>query len=240
VNNTLRVGAAFPDPAFNNMNGDGGLDISVVRAIGEELRLDVDFVRYRGRDFDAIFDRLDAGDYGCVTSGTTVTPDRERLAAFCEPYLVSGQSLAVNVDRHPHVRSADDLAGLTIGVQRSNTSQPIANRLVAQGKAGAVRVYDYGMIKTAIDDVAAGRCDAFMKLGPVLTEVVRSVGGVQVVQRGISTERIAIAVRREDAVMLRRLNAAAARLQEDGRLSQFRLKWLGSAPLDQSASKQPG
>ena len=69
-------------------------------------------------------------------SGTTVTPERRRKAAFAPPYLVSGQSLAVDAARLPRVRSVDDLAGLTIGVQHGNTSQPIAERLVAEGKAG--------------------------------------------------------------------------------------------------------
>jgi ABC-type amino acid transport substrate-binding protein len=48
---------------------------------------------------------------------------------FCEPYLISGQSLAVDVNRLPDVRSVDDLSGLTIGVQQGNTSRPIAERL---------------------------------------------------------------------------------------------------------------
>jgi ABC-type amino acid transport substrate-binding protein len=38
------------------------------------------------------------------------------------------------------VKSIDDLTGLTIGVQQGNTSQPIADRLVAEGKAANVRV----------------------------------------------------------------------------------------------------
>ena len=63
------------------------------------------------------------------------------MAAFAPPYLVSGQSLAVDTERFPTVRSVDDLVGLTIGVQQGNTSQPIAERLVAHGKAKAVRVY---------------------------------------------------------------------------------------------------
>jgi hypothetical protein len=44
---TLKVGAAFPDPPFNGANGDGGLDISMMRAIGEVLGLTVEFVPYR-------------------------------------------------------------------------------------------------------------------------------------------------------------------------------------------------
>jgi ABC-type amino acid transport substrate-binding protein len=235
VTSTVRVGAAFPDPPFNGGNDGDGLDISLMRTIGEELGVRVEFVDYSGADFNKIFDRLDAGEFDCVTSGTTVTPDRARRAAFCEPYLVSGQSLAVNVERHPHVHTVDDLVGLTIGVQEGNTSEPIANELVAQGKAKAVRVYDYSMIKAGIDDVAAGRCDAFMKLAPVLTELVRHADGVQVVLRGISTERIAIAVRRGNSGLQSRLCTAQASVDNDGRLAQIRRKWLGSPLLDQSA-----
>ena len=116
------------------------------------------------------------------------------MAAFAPPYLVSGQSLAVDTERFPTVRSVDDLAGLTIGVQQGNTSQPIAERLVAHGKAKAVRVYRYGDIRTALTDLTTGGCDAFMKLAPVLTELVGPVAGVEVVQRNLSRENIAIAV----------------------------------------------
>jgi polar amino acid transport system substrate-binding protein len=233
---TLRVGAAVPDPPFNGAKSNGGLDISMMRAIGQVLGMTVELVEYPGADFNGIFDVLNAGDYDCVTAGTTVTPGRERVAAFCEPYLISGQSLAVDVGRNPQVRTTDDLAGLTIGVQQGNTSLPIAEKLVGQGKAKAVRVYDYGNIRAAIADLTTGGCDVFMKLAPVLTELVRPVEGVEVVQRGISTERIATAVRHSDGELLRRINAAQDELEKDGRLPEIRRAWLGSPLLDQSGA----
>ena len=134
----------------------------------------------------------------------------------------------------PQVRSVDDLAGLTIGVQQGNTSQPIADRLVADGKAAAVRVYDYGDIRTALADLTTGGCDAFMKLAPVLTELVKPVAGVEVVQRGITTERIAIAVATTDAALLARINAAQVQLEENETLPGIRQRWTGSPRLDQS------
>jgi polar amino acid transport system substrate-binding protein len=236
----LKIGAAFPDPPFNGANDDGGLDIAMMQAIGEVLGATVEFAPFPGADFNGIFDALNSGDYDCVTAGTTVTAGRKRLAAFCEPYLISGQSLAVDVTRHPQVHTVDDLAGLTIGVQQGNTSQAIAEALVAQGKAKAVRVYDYGTIRTAITDLTTGGCDAFMKLAPVLTELVRPVDGVEVVQGGISTERIATAVRRSDGTLLHRINAAQNELEKTGRLPHLRRTWLGSPLLDQSGATPPG
>jgi ABC-type amino acid transport substrate-binding protein len=211
----------------------GGLDVDLVDAIGVALGSSVSLIAYRGSDFDGIFDALTAGTYDCVIAGTTVTPDRERLAAFAPPYLVSGQSLAVDIERFPRVRSIDDLAGLTIGVQQGNTSQPIAEHLVAQGKAGAVRVYEYGSIRSGLSDLTTGGCDAFMKLAPVLTELVREVQDVEVVQRGLSREEIAIAVALGDGSLLERIAGAQTELEVDGTLQRLRRKWLGNPYRDQ-------
>ncbi|MFY9922166.1 MAG: ABC transporter substrate-binding protein [Mycobacterium sp.] len=231
---TLRVGAAYPDPPFNGMPDDGGLDIDLMTAVADKLNMRVKFVPYEGADFNGIFDGLTAKDFDCVAAGTTVTPEREKKAAFAPPYLISGQSLAVDTRRLPNVHSIDDLEGLTIGVQQGNTSGPIAEKLVADGKAARVKVYDYGSIRAALDDLTTGGCDAFMKLAPVLTELVKPITDVEVVQRGLSTENIAIAVGLGDQELLARISVAQAEREEDGTLQRIRRKWLGNPYADQS------
>ena len=231
---TLRVGAAFPDPPFNGMPDGGGLDIDLMAEIASVLGMSVEFVPHGGADFNGIFDALNSGTFDCVAAGTTVTPEREKKAAFAPPYLISGQSLAVDTRRLPYVRSIDDLEGLTIGVQQGNTSGPTADKLVAEGKAARVRVYDYGEIRTALADLTTGGCDVFMKLAPVLTELVKPIAGVEVVQRGISTENIAIAVGLEDQRLLARITVAQEELERNGTLQQIRKKWLGNPYTDQT------
>lgn len=232
---TLRVGAAFPDPPFNGMPANGGLDIDLLTAIAEALGAAVEFIPYEGADFNGIFDGLGTA-YDCVAAGTTVTAERETKAQFVPPYLISGQSLAVDTARLPEVKSIDDLAGLTIGVQQGNTSQPIAEALVAHGKAEGVRVYGYGTIRTALTDLTTGGCDAFMKLAPVLTELVKPLPGVEVVQRGISVEDIALAVGLDDQALLARITVAQTELECNGTLPRIRQKWLGNADADQSSA----
>ena len=231
---TLRVGAAFPDPPFNGMPDGGGLDIDLMTEIAGALGMNVEFIAYDGADFNDVFDALNDGAYDCVTAGTTVTPERERKAKFVTPYLIAGQALAVDVNRLPRVHSIDYLEGLIIGVQQGNTSQPIAEQLVADGKAAGVRVYDYDAIRSALTDLTTGGCDAFMKLAPVLTELVKPIAGVDVVQRGISTENIAIAVALENQKLLSRITVAQTGLEEDGTLQRIRRKWLGNPYADQS------
>ena len=231
---TLTVGVAYPDPPFNGMPDDGGLDIDLMTAVADKLGVGVEFVPYKGADFNGIFDALDAKDFDCVAAGTTVTSEREKKAKFAPPYLISGQSLAVDTRRLPGVHAVDDLEGLTIGVQQGNTSVPIAEKLAADGRAARVRVYGYGSIRTALEHLTTGGCDAFMKLAPVLTELVKPLPNLEVVQRGITTENIAIAVGPDDQELLARITVAQAELEEDGTLQRIRRKWLGNPYTDQA------
>jgi len=229
----LRIGSAFPDPPFNgDARAPSGLDVDLMNALARELGLRAQFVPFRGEDFNGIFAGL-GSDYDCVASGTTVTPQREQLAAFGPAYLVSGQALAVDVATHPDVRRIDDLAGLVIGVQDGNTSEPLARRLVEDGKAAAVKVYAYDRIREAIADVMSGACDAIMKLEPVLTELVRPTPRVGVVLRGLSVERIAVATRIGDPLGAR-LATAQEQLESDGTLARLRQRWLGTAGREQT------
>jgi ABC-type amino acid transport substrate-binding protein len=104
-------------------------------------------VRYEGADFNGIFAGLDDGSYDCIASGTTITPARRKIADFCASYAVSGQILIVDVSRHPNVHGIADLKGLVIGVQQGNTSQRVAETLVAEHRAARVRVYAYDEIE---------------------------------------------------------------------------------------------
>ncbi|MCK0175243.1 MULTISPECIES: ABC transporter substrate-binding protein [Mycobacteriaceae] len=226
---TLRVGVVVPDPPFSSMSGDGdapaGLDIDLMTAIAERLSETVEFVACEG-DFDAVLARLGTV-YDCVAAGITVTPEREQMAAFVPPYLISGQALAVDTARQPEVRSVDDLEGLTVGVCRGSSAGIVADQLVADGKAGAVRRYDR-------PGEWVGDCDAFIALSPVLAEVVKPMTTVDVVQQGLSTEHIAIAVAVGDTQLLSRITVAQAELEDDGTLQQIRRRWLGNPYADQS------
>ena len=159
--------------------------------------------------------------------GTTITPGRQTIADFCSPYAVSGQSLVVDATRHPGVHGIDDLAGLVIGVQQGNTSQPVAEKLVADGRAARVRVYAYDQIETALGDLSSGGCDAFMKLAPVTHWFVRDRPSLRVVQTGITREVLGACVRKGDTALRQAIDAAQAALVRDGTLPALIKQWLG-------------
>lgn len=226
----LKVGAALPDPPFELMTKDGpiGFDITLMQRIAEKLGRDWQLVPYKGRDFNGIFAGLDDGSYDCIASGATITPGRRNLADFCAPYVVSGQSLVVDTSRHPHVHSTADLGGLVIGVQKGNTSEPVAEELVAEHRAARMRIYAYDEIETALDDLSTGGCDAFMKLAPVTAWYVRDRPKLKVVQTGITRELLGICVRKGDSALADAIGKAQAALMADGTIPGLIKQWLGS------------
>lgn len=226
----LRVGAALPDPPFERETerGPEGFDIDLMRLVAARLERRWELVRYTGSDFNGIFAGLARGEYDCIASGATITPQRAAMADFCAPYVVSGQSLVVDVARHPDVRSIDDLRGLVVGVQQGNTSQPVAERLVAEGRAARVRVYPYDAIEQALADLSNGGCDAFMKLAPVMHWLTRDRPALAVVQTGITRELLGACVRKGDAPLRDAINRAQQALRDDGTLARLVERWLGA------------
>jgi ABC-type amino acid transport substrate-binding protein len=226
----LKVGAALPDPPFEFMTpaGPDGFDIVLMRQIAEILGREWRLVPYTGADFNGIFAGLDDGRYDCVASGTTITPARQQIADFCPPYAVSGQSLVVDVGRHPSVHGIADLQGLVIGVQQGNTSQPVAERLVAEHRAARVRVYAYDEIAQALDDLTTGGCDAFMKLAPVTAWFVRDRPKLKVVETGITVEHLGVCVRKGDTALRDAIARAQAELMKRGTLAALVQQWLGA------------
>ena len=226
----LKVGAALPDPPFEFVGQDGpaGFDVALMQRIAGKLGRTWQLVRYDGADFNGIFAGLDSGAYDCIASGTTITPGRAERADFCAPYALSGQSLVVDATRHPRVRGVDDLDGLVIGVQHGNTSEPVADKLVAEHRAARVRVYAYHAIEQALDDLSSGGCDAFMKLAPVTAWLVRNRPRLKVVQVGITTEQLGICVRTGNTALRAAIDKAQAELVADGTLATLIAQWLGA------------
>ncbi len=175
----LCVGSALPDPPFEFMDGGEpcGFDIELMQAVAAELGLAWRLVLYTGADFNEIFGGLASGAWDCVASGATITSDRLRLASFCTPYIRSGQSLVCNIEATPHIKSVDDLHGMILGVQHGNTSEPVAHRLKDEGRIAGCALIPITTSAIMLNDLAAGKIGAVMKLAPVMRWMTRNRPG---------------------------------------------------------------
>jgi polar amino acid transport system substrate-binding protein len=225
----LQVASAFPDPPFE-VESDGtdtGFDAELMQSICRSLGLTWRVVKYRGDDFNGIFDGLAGGTCDAVISGTTITPAREQVALFSAPYLEFNQGLAVNAARTPGIKSLDDLRGQIVGIQTGNTSDIVARKLKADGAIAAIKYYPYHGITDALDDLAAGRIGALIKLAPVLSWLVKDRPGLALVQEIPTHEKLGIAFAKANVRLCTAVNTALADLKENGHFDALCRKWLG-------------
>jgi polar amino acid transport system substrate-binding protein len=171
----LRVASAYPDPPFEvTIDGaETGFDTELMRLICDDLGLTLNSVEYAGDDFNGIFDGLNDGTYDAVISGMTITPERQQVALFSDPYLEFDQGLVVNVTRNPQIKTIDDLHGRVVGIQAGNISDLVARKLLAEGAIGNIKYYPYHWVLNALDDLCAGNIGALIKLFPVVSWLVK-------------------------------------------------------------------
>lgn len=225
---TLLVASAFPDPPFEvTQDGvDTGFDAELMRAVCGQIGLRWQLTKYEGDDFNGIFDGLRTRSYDAVASGTTITPEREKVALFSEPYLESGQSLVVNTTLTPHITSTDELFDQVVGIQTGNTSDIVARELKADGKLAGIRYYPYRGILAALDDLEAGRIGGVMKLLPVATWFVKDRPDLDVVQEIHTHEFLGIAFAPDNRGLRDAVNNALRTLREGGAIDRLKRRWL--------------
>jgi ABC-type amino acid transport substrate-binding protein len=228
----LQVASAFPDPPFEvEIDGtDTGFDAELMQSICRSVGLTWRLIKYTGDDFNGIFDGLAGGSCDAVISGTAITPAREQVALFSTPYLEFNQGLAVNAARTPAIKSLDDLRGQTVGIQTGNTSDIVARKLAAEGAIKAIRYYPYHGITDALDDLAAGRIGALIKLAPVLAWLVKDRPGLAVVHEIPTHEKLGIAFAKTNVRLCTAVNTALADLKRNGHFDALCRKWLGRLP----------
>jgi ABC-type amino acid transport substrate-binding protein len=100
--------------------------------------------------------------------------------------------------------------------------------LKAEGRVGDVRIYAYHDIETMLDDLDAGKIGAVMKLAPVMHWFTRDRPRLRVVQEEITQEDLAISVALSNEPLRQAIDAAQARLRENGVLPHLIAKWIGS------------
>jgi polar amino acid transport system substrate-binding protein len=226
----LTILSAYPDPPFDIMK-EGvatGFDVELMRAVCGRLSLELRPLAYTGEDFNGIFAELAQGTCDAVISGTTITPYRAAIVRFSRPYLEFNQGIAVNRHLAPHVTSTADLRGLTGGIQKGNTSDMVARRLLAQGDIAAIRYYPYHGIGTMLDDLEAGRIGLVIKLFPVISWLTRERPDLLVAMQMPTHERLGIAFALERADLCDVVDAAIDALRESGEFAKLQAAWPGT------------
>lgn len=219
------------DP-FETIDGGGnlvGFDIDLMNAIAQAASIEVSFITM---DFDQLLPAVANGEIDVAISAITRTEEREQLVAFTEPYFTSdqspvsffggGQGLAVRSDTTNIQRAADLTAAVTVGVKSGTTG----DTFVVENTAAEIVRYDEA--PDALAALANGDVAAVVTDISVIAEFVMDnpTLDVQLMGSPLTMEEYAIAVNPERIDLLQLLNAALAKLRDDGSYDLLFEKWF--------------
>lgn len=217
----LTVGTNAEFPPFEYIGDDGepdGFDIALVKAIGEELGVEVEIDNMEFASLVAsVGTKVDI-----AAAGMTVTEERKQSVDFSDTYYDAVQYVIVPVDSD--IATADDLTGKTIGVQLGTTGDFIASDI-----EGA-EVATYNKAVDAVTDLMNGRVDCViidknpaMVFAEKYADQVKAVDGAEF---SFEVEEYAIALPKGDQELADAINGAIATLKENGTFDELVAEYI--------------
>jgi len=221
--NPFRVAteATFPPFEFQQGGQLTGFDIDLMRAIGKEADLNIDF---RNLPFDGIIPALQARTVEAAISGMTITAERAQAISFSRPYFRAGLAIAVREDNRT-IKNFEDLKGKRIAVQIGTTGALEATKI-----PGAT-VSQFDSAALALQELINGRVEAVVNDKPVTLYAIKQAGlrGVKVVGELLTEEFYGIALPK-NSPYLQLINDALGRVIESGQYDAIFRQWFGEKP----------
>jgi arginine/ornithine transport system substrate-binding protein len=215
----------YPPWSFKDAEGTlRGWDVDIANALCEKMKARCEIV---AQDWDGIIPGLMARKYDMIVASMAITEQRRQRVDFSDKYKET-ISRFVAKKGAPGDVSAVALKGKAIGVQRGSIQ---ANYLSQNYKDADLKFYDTP--QAAELDLVAGRVDYI--LGNMVTYYVGFMKTADAanyafvgpdLKGGLLGDGNGIAVRKGDAEMLSKLNAALAAIRADGTYDRITAKYF--------------
>jgi polar amino acid transport system substrate-binding protein len=200
-----------PFSFYTDKNELVGFDVDVAHEVAKRLGVKVKIVT---KDWSSIIQGLRSGDYDGILASMAVTEERMKLVAFSVPYYYSGAQLMVRSDAS--FKSVTDLKGKNIGVVGGTTYENDAKLL------GAGRIRLYKDDKQTIQELQKGVLDGVITdkvVGYYLMNNKRFE--IKLFGDLLRNEKIAIAFRKEDDALIKKVNKILESMLKDGSLENL-------------------
>jgi cystine transport system substrate-binding protein len=208
-------------PFTYHENGSGeltGYDVEVMKAIGEQLGVDV---KFEETQWDAIFAGLDAGRFDAIANQVSITPERQAAYDFSTPYTVSPGVIVVNKG-DDSISSFADLKGKTTAQSLTSNWYELAKKSGAdvenvEGWAQAVTLLKQGRVDATIND----------ELTYLDYEHTEGDTGLAIAATTDDEAHNAVAFRPGSDSLIKAVDKALVTLRKDGTLAKISEKYFG-------------
>lgn len=195
ANQKMVVGVTWDYPPFASVDPNFqvvGLDIALIRAIGQRLNVPIDIQNFT---FEGLESALQLNQIDLAIAAISITPERAGQMSFSPVYYVNQTAVVARNDSAISITNFNQLAGFRVGVQRGTTYESmLTSQLVETGLMNANQVLSYRQADEAIRDLVANRVDLVL-IGQATASYYRAESGLKVVGSGFGQQDLAVAMR---------------------------------------------
>ncbi len=199
---------------FYDENGkEAGIDIDIAREFAAQLGVEV---RFEAMPFDQLFDAINARRVDIVASAVTITPERQQILRFSEPYLDSGMSRAVSAG-NDSIQAHADIEGKKVAVLSGTVGADLAAKSALFGGA---EIVSYQSNAERMSDLLAGRVDA-----AIVHYLSTDDQKIRLVGAPLAQSFYGIVGHLEDNGLMIEINSILRQMKRDGKIRRIRQKY---------------
>ncbi|MGB5824633.1 MAG: amino acid ABC transporter substrate-binding protein [Proteocatella sp.] len=222
---TMGLDDTFAPMGFRDADGNlTGFDVEMATEVANRIGLEV---KMQPIDWSMKETELNAGNIDVIWNGYTITEARKEKVNFSTPYLNNKQIIVTLADSA--INSKIDLADKTVAVQKESSAYDAVmgdSEFVTTIKDSEPIQFDTN--NEAFMDLEAGRTDAIV-VDEVLARYYMKLRGAEnykVLEDNFGEEEYGIGIRKSDAILLEKINAALEEMKADGTYEQINAKWF--------------
>ena len=214
----MATNAEFPPYEFKDKGAIVGLDVDIMQAVCKKINRTL---KIEDMKFDSIIPAVVAGKAHAGVAGMTVKEERKQHVDFTDTYVRAFQVIIV-CPGSP-IKDADGLKGKKIGVQQGTTGDTLCQDYVKEGS----KVERYASGAEAVLALINGKIEAVViDNEPAKNYQKKNAGKIIVLDKPLSDEEYAIAVKKGNKELLDQINGALRELKASGELDAIKAKYI--------------
>lgn len=218
--NKLYVGTNAEFVPFEYREGDQivGFDVDLINEIAKIMKQDIEVVDMA---FDGLLPALQSKKIDIIIAGMTADEERKKFVNFTDPYYNTQQSILVHSD-NKDIIGFDSLQGKNVGVVLGFTGDLIVSEM------SNVNAQKYGATSEAIIALKSKKVDAVVLDYEPAKQYFNQNDDLKLVITDSKNEEYAIAMRKEDTELLKKVNDALNTIKENGTYDMLIEKYFES------------
>ncbi len=208
--------AEFPPFEYLEEGKITGFDMELVEEIGKIMGADIKIIDMA---FDGLLPALQMKKVDLVIAGMTANEERMKTVSFTQPYYTARQVIIVK-EGNDSIKSFDDLKGKKVGVMLGFTGDMVVSEIEG------VKIERYNAAYAGIMALQADKVEAIVLDSEPAKNYVAQNKGLVLADADAEEEEYAIAVRKNDKMLLEKVEKALAEIKANGTYDKLIQKYF--------------